>query len=89
MFEKASSNISASSESENPLYKASKLANVFFAQELAKRLSDEDINIKVYACCPGIVASNITRHMDLPWFSEKVLLPLVYRTIFKTSSQVT
>jgi NAD(P)-dependent dehydrogenase (short-subunit alcohol dehydrogenase family) len=44
-------------------YQVSKLCNVLFTQELARRLDTDDVT--TYALHPGVVASNIWRHV--PW----------------------
>jgi short-subunit dehydrogenase involved in D-alanine esterification of teichoic acids len=43
-------------------YSRSKLANVLFTRELAKRL--KDTNVKTYSLHPGIVATELTRHAN-------------------------
>jgi len=49
-----------------PEYGVSKLCNVLFAQELARRMGDEPANIvTTYALHPGVIASDIWRR--LPW----------------------
>ena len=48
-------------------YSVSKLANVLFAKELAKRLSDR--NITTYSLHPGVVASDVWRQVPWPFQS--------------------
>jgi NAD(P)-dependent dehydrogenase (short-subunit alcohol dehydrogenase family) len=50
-------------------YAQSKLANVFFTQELAERLSGT--NVTVNCLHPGMVKTNIG-NKDMPWFSSGV-----------------
>jgi len=47
-------------------YANSKLANVYFCNELSQRLKDSRIN--VYAACPGWVYSNLFRHYERKWY---------------------
>ncbi|XP_030762805.1 retinol dehydrogenase 11-like [Sitophilus oryzae] len=47
------------------LYANSKLANVYFAQELARRTKDKEIS--VYAVCPGWVYTGLFRH-SFRWY---------------------
>ena len=44
-------------------YRQSKLANVLYTQELARRLGD-DSGVTAYSLHPGFVRSEISRHMD-------------------------
>jgi NAD(P)-dependent dehydrogenase (short-subunit alcohol dehydrogenase family) len=59
-------------EKENPdtskanPYGNSKLANILFAQELARRL--EGSGIMTYALCPGWVKTDLARYADLRWW---------------------
>ncbi|XP_046654841.1 retinol dehydrogenase 13-like [Daphnia pulicaria] len=57
-------------------YEQSKLANVLFTRELAKRL--EGTGVTVNALHPGIVNTNISRHMGFvnSWFASIILKPL-------------
>jgi len=73
--------------SQNPLYQNSKFANLLFARELRRRVKQkaELKNIRVYACCPGIVKTNISRNLSLPWYSD-MLMPMV-GVLFKTPEQ--
>ncbi|XP_074321788.1 short-chain dehydrogenase TIC 32, chloroplastic-like [Silene latifolia] len=43
-------------------YGQSKLANILHANELARRLKDEDINITVNSLHPGSISTNLLRH---------------------------
>jgi len=43
-------------------YRQSKLANILFTRELAKRLG-KNSNINVYSLHPGIIKTDITRHL--------------------------
>lgn len=46
-------------------YKQSKLANVLFAKELARRLQERNINnVNTYSLHPGVVATDLSRHFD-------------------------
>ncbi|XP_058834386.1 retinol dehydrogenase 13-like [Topomyia yanbarensis] len=59
-------------------YDQSKLANVLFARELAKRL--EGTGVTVNALHPGIVDTELMRHMGLfnSWFSSVLIKPFVW-----------
>ncbi len=48
-------------------YSQSKLANILFTRELAKRLG-KNSNIKVYCLHPGIIRTDLMRHMTLNAF---------------------
>ncbi len=50
-------------------YGVSKLCNVLFAQELARRMNAEELT--TYALHPGVIASDIWRH--LPWPVEPIV----------------
>lgn len=57
-------------------YGQSKLANILFAKELARRL--EGTGVTANSCHPGLVHTNLGRHMnDLKWIRP------IYRAIFK------
>jgi len=71
-------------ESEYPLYQISKLANLLFGKELAKRL--EGTGVHVYSLCPGNVLTSIGRHIQLPLYYYFVYAPLILLTI-KTACQ--
>ncbi|XP_066250068.1 retinol dehydrogenase 11-like [Euwallacea similis] len=61
-------------EGEN-LYANSKLANVYFAQELARRTKDKGIN--VYALCPGWVYTGLFRH-SFKWYHFILIAPIAF-----------
>ncbi|VEN63196.1 unnamed protein product [Callosobruchus maculatus] len=56
------------------LYANSKLANVYFAQELAQRTKGK---INVYTCCPGWVYTNLFRH-SIKWYHYFLILPVAF-----------
>jgi WW domain-containing oxidoreductase len=45
-------------------YGQSKLANLLFAKELARRFADDDTERVANAVHPGVIATNLTRHMN-------------------------
>ncbi|CAH1155267.1 unnamed protein product [Phaedon cochleariae] len=57
------------------LYANSKLANVYFAQELARRI--ESNHVRVYACCPGWVYTGLFRH-SLKWYHYILIAPVAF-----------
>lgn len=64
---------SLSDNSNKNLYANSKLANIYFAQELSRRVASK--NIKVYACCPGWVYTGLFRH-SLKWYHYFLMSPV-------------
>ncbi|XP_006835326.1 PREDICTED: retinol dehydrogenase 14 [Chrysochloris asiatica] len=62
-------------------YSRSKLANILFARELARRL--EGTNVTVNVLHPGIVRTNLGRHINIPLL-VKPLFNLVSWAFFKT-----
>lgn len=67
-------------------YGRSKLANVLFTKELAKRL--EDTNVNCYSLHPGVVRTDLARHMSDSYFSGLVTLYNVFsRPFAKTPEQ--
>lgn len=63
-------------------YGQSKLANLLFAKELSRRLegSDQVAN----ACHPGVIATNLGRHMSL---GMRIVMPLASLIAFKSIPQ--
>ena len=64
-------------------YGQSKLANLLFAKELAIRI--EDTGIKVYALHPGVIMTELSRHIEerMPKLLTFFAMPLA-RFFFKT-----
>lgn len=60
----------------NAAYCNSKLANVIFAQEMARRLHGEGVN--VYTVCPGWNYTQLFRYSKVPWFSWILILPVAF-----------
>ena len=62
-------NINLENNAYTPLiaYGQSKLANVLFTRELAKRLG-KNSNIRVYCLQPGFIKSDLWRHSSNMWF---------------------
>lgn len=83
--EKGMGDAESKSVGDYPLYKSSKLANVLFAKELAKRL--EGTGVHVYSVCPGNVMTSISRHIKLPLSYWLLKVPLIILTV-KTPKQV-
>uniref|UniRef100_A0A2M4BTT4 NADP-retinol dehydrogenase n=1 Tax=Anopheles marajoara TaxID=58244 RepID=A0A2M4BTT4_9DIPT len=69
---------SVKSYDEARAYEQSKLANVLFTRELAKRL--EGTGVTVNAVHPGIVDTELMRHMSIfnSWFSAIFVKPFVW-----------
>jgi len=67
-------------------YGQSKLANVLFSKELARRLGDKKVS--TYAVHPGIIRTELGRHMDSVYFrgSRKLAATLGY-FFYKTPDQ--
>ncbi|KAL2099197.1 hypothetical protein ACEWY4_005677 [Coilia grayii] len=65
-------------------YARSKLANLLFAYELAQRL--QDTGVTVNALTPGIVRTNLGRHISIPLLA-KPLFNLASRAFFKTPQE--
>ena len=63
-------------------YGQSKLANILFTVELAKRLKGTGV---ITNCChPGVVMTNLGRHMNFPLWKKILYSPLILM-MFKTS----
>ncbi|XP_068955439.1 retinol dehydrogenase 14 isoform X2 [Petaurus breviceps papuanus] len=65
-------------------YSQSKLANILFTRELARRL--EGTNVTVNVLHPGIVRTNLGRHINIPLL-VKPLFNLVSWAFFKTPAE--
>jgi NAD(P)-dependent dehydrogenase (short-subunit alcohol dehydrogenase family) len=63
-------------------YGQSKLANILFAKELARRLEAEGVdNVKAHSLHPGVIATGLTRHMGFLEAPFKVLGALFMKNI--------
>ena len=61
-------------------YGQSKLANVLFARQLAKKMEEEGANVKVYSLHPGAIATNLQRHTKyVLWLLR--LIPFFGKTV--------
>ncbi len=58
--------------SPSKAYSQSKLANILFTRELAKRLG-KNSNIKVYCLHPGIIRTDLMRHIPLNAFLNLIV----------------
>lgn len=65
-------------------YARSKLANLLFTYELAQRLIDTGVTVN--ALTPGIVRTNLGRHVHIPLLA-KPLFNLASRAFFKTPQE--
>ncbi|EEC20513.1 short-chain dehydrogenase, putative [Ixodes scapularis] len=65
-------------------YANSKLANVLFVRELSRRL--KGTGVRAYAASPGMVYTNLGRHVKLPWYLVVLLLPFALFAV-RTPSQ--
>lgn len=65
-------------------YARSKLANLLFTYELAQQL--QDTGVTVNALTPGIVRTNLGRHVRIPLLA-KPLFDLASRAFFKTPQE--
>lgn len=57
----------------NPAYNNSKLANIYFCRELAKRLPS---GVETYAVCPGLCFTGLMRHAGIKWYQYIMLAPV-------------
>lgn len=62
-------------KSVNP-YASSKLANMYFCRELAKRIEGSTVN--VYAVCPGWVYTNLFRYHKIKWYHYIAMAPIAF-----------
>lgn len=69
----------------NPAYCNSKLANIYFGIELAKRTKDSGVN--VYMACPGFTYTGLFRNVKRSWFHYIIFLPVAF-LFLRTANQV-
>lgn len=69
----------------NPGYCNSKLANAYFAAELAKRTENTGIN--VYMVCPGFTYTGLFRNVKRSWFHYIIFSPVALMFL-RTPNQV-
>lgn len=68
----------------NPAYCNSKLANAYFAMELAKKLENSGVN--VYMVCPGFTYTGLFRNVKRSWFHYIIFSPVAFlflRTVYQ------
>lgn len=80
LHEKAKLNIddlnSENIKEDANLYANSKLANMYFCRELAKRV--EGSNVNVYALCPGWVLTGLFRNHNPKWYHYIAVAPIAF-----------
>lgn len=69
----------------NPGYYNSKLANAYFAAELAKRIENTGVNI--YMVCPGFTYTGLFRNVKRSWFHYIIFSPFALMFL-RTANQV-
>lgn len=69
----------------NPCYCNSKLANAYFAVELAKRTENTGVN--VYMVCPGFTYTGLFRNVKRSWFHYIIFSPIALMFL-RTANQV-
>ena len=69
----------------NPAYCNSKLANAYFANELAKKTANSGVS--VYMVCPGFTYTGLFRHIKRSWFHYILFSPFAL-LFLRTSKQV-
>ncbi|KAK0098539.1 hypothetical protein PV326_006999 [Microctonus aethiopoides] len=73
----------------NPAYCNSKLANAYFAMELAKKLENSGVN--VYMVCPGFTYTGLFRNVKRSWFHYIIFSPVAFlflRTVYQGAQTV-
>lgn len=65
------------------LYARSKLANIYFCRELARRLEGSGVN--VYSLCPGWVYTQLFRNHNPKWYHYIMVAPIAF--FFMKSAQ--
>lgn len=68
----------------NPAYNNSKLANIYFCRELAKKLPE---GVETYALCPGLCYTSIFRHIQMKWYQYLLFAPVAF-IFMKSANQV-
>lgn len=63
-------------QATNNLYANSKLANMYFCKELARRLRGSNVN--VYALCPGWVFTGLFRNHNPKWYHYVLFSPIAF-----------
>ncbi|KAH7285122.1 hypothetical protein KP509_33G014300 [Ceratopteris richardii] len=66
-----------SSYSQYKAYGQSKLAMILSANELARRLSQENANVTINCVHPGVIATNIFRHSKILALATKLISPFL------------
>ncbi|KAK9510776.1 hypothetical protein O3M35_005489 [Rhynocoris fuscipes] len=59
----------------NPAYNNSKLANVYFCKELAKKLPD---GVETYSLCPGFCWTGLFRNSNMKWYQYLLFAPVAF-----------
>jgi retinol dehydrogenase-14 len=57
-------------------YQNSKLCALLFSQELSRRLQERRTPVNVYVASPGLVLTNLGRHVKYSWPKMLLLIPL-------------
>ncbi|KEH43689.1 putative very-long-chain 3-oxoacyl-CoA reductase [Medicago truncatula] len=70
-----------SSYNKQSAYGQSKLANILHANELARRLKDDGVDIIVNSLHPGIILTNLSRHMGVIHGIIQVIGKLVMKNV--------
>ncbi|KAK9889887.1 hypothetical protein WA026_008689 [Henosepilachna vigintioctopunctata] len=69
-------------------YRQSKLANVLFSRELARRLKEANIQgVNTYSLHPGVIATNLGRHLKLNNPFIKLIMAIFVKPLIKTPEQ--
>ncbi|KAF5281075.1 hypothetical protein FQR65_LT14871 [Abscondita terminalis] len=70
-------------------YADSKLSNILFTKELARRLRGANIeNVNVYSLHPGVIATELGRHLDNTYFKGlRWTFSVLFKSFMKTPEQ--
>lgn len=60
----------------NPAYSNSKLANVYFCQELARRVEGSGLDVVIL--CPGFCYTGIFKYTEIKWYYYILYLPVAF-----------